>query len=407
MAFDVMVPAPESLPKTPLEALQLERLRVYGRPLWSTYSDHEIIHAVQKKLLGDDPQDFPSSNPDKRNLQVLAVHSTRFILNLTAAGAASQMAVDSVRGHLRVLTDYNASTRMLKSEVLSEPILAVAAGDLLLRNKEIYQRAINILVKQLLLHKKVIAVGENGETYARIILIVNRDATVHAAGGQICVVDPVRRHISPLPYLPHSQFRYAVRPFLLKSYLSQLVDISSLTVVNDAYKSGLEWASEVYMNFTHFVQLEDFIGSYFSYEFILLCWRRGLALQCVNGQPVIDNLLIGYRGELSKPFDLKKFVLVPVQIKNRISPASLNLVKTITCPFLKDKTERWKPEYMAILMDLGTTSCFQGTQGHVDVTKQCEAEKGQTEWPAFQKTKEYSAVRFSIRGFQPYLSLHE
>jgi hypothetical protein len=317
------------------------------------------------------------------------------------------MAIDSVMSHLRVLTDYNASTRMLKSEVLSEPILAIAAGDILLKNKETYKRAVRILVEQLL-YEKVISLGENGETCGRIVLIVNRDATVHAAGGQICVVDTVKHKIVEQPcsqgcYLREGgHLHHAVRPFLLGSYLRQLVDRNKLAQVDGAYDSGLKWASKVYMNFTHFVQLEDFIESELSYEFALLCWRRGLALQCVHSQPVIDKLLVGYRGDLSKPFDLKMFVFIAVHTENRVSAAKLDLINTITCPFLKSGSERWKPEYMVILMDLGTPSWFND---NVQVTK-CEAVKGQA-WSAFDKTQEYSAVRIYIRGLGPYLSLQQ
>jgi hypothetical protein len=302
------------------------------------------------------PEVFPrdDDDDDKRNLQILALHSTRFVLNLTAEGAANQMAIDSVKSHLRVLTDYNASTRVLKSEVLSEPILAIAAGEILLKSKETYKEAMNILVEKLLLSLKVISLGENGVTCGRIILIVNRDVTVHAVGGQLCVVDAVKHEIVEQEYNQGRHMLYAVRPFLLDSYLRQLVDQDKVDQVDNAYDSGLEWASKVYMNFTHFVQLDDFTESELSYEFALLCWRRGLALQCVHNQPVIDNLLIGYRGDLSEPFDPKMFVFVVVQIKNRASAAKLNLIKTITCPFLKFESKRWKPEYMVILMDLGT-----------------------------------------------------
>jgi len=311
------------------------------------------------------------------------------------------MAINSVRSHLRVLTDYNASTRVLKSEVLSERILAIAAGDIFLKSKETYKETVKTLVEQLL-YKKVISLDENGETFGRVILIVNRDATVHAAGGQICVVDTVKHKIVEQHCNQEGHLRYAVRPFLLHSYLRQLVDQEKLAQVAGAYDSGLRWASKVYMNFTHFVQLEDFIESDLSYEFALLCWRRGLALQCVHSQAVIDKLLIGYRGDLSKPFDPKMFVFVAVHTKNRISAARLDLIDTVTCPFLNSGSERWKPEYMVILMDLGTPPCFENT---VQVTK-CEAVKGQA-WPAFDETEEYSAVRINIRGLQSYLSLEQ
>jgi len=41
MPFDVMVPSPEKLPKTPLEALRLDHLRVYGRPVCNPESFDE------------------------------------------------------------------------------------------------------------------------------------------------------------------------------------------------------------------------------------------------------------------------------------------------------------------------------------------------------------------------------
>jgi hypothetical protein len=39
--FDVMVPSPENLPNTPLEALRLDHLRVYGRPVCNPESFDE------------------------------------------------------------------------------------------------------------------------------------------------------------------------------------------------------------------------------------------------------------------------------------------------------------------------------------------------------------------------------
>jgi hypothetical protein len=363
------------------------------------------MRLAQKKLLCDDPEHFPRDDNDKYDLQTLALHSTRFVLNLTAEGAASRMAIDSVRSHLRVLTDYNASTCVLKTEVLSEPILAIAAGEILLRSKKTYKDSMDLLVEKLLLTLKVVSLGENGETCGRIVLIVNRDATVHAAGGQLCVVDAVKNEIVKQEYNKSRHMLYAVRPFLLVSYLHQLLDRKKLHQVDGAYDSGLEWASKVYMNFTHFYQLEDFIESELSYDYVLSCWRRGVALQCVHSQPVIDNLLIGYIGDLSEPFDPKMFVFIAVQIKNRVSAAKLNLINTITCPFLKFGSKRWKPEYMAILIDLGTSTCFKDSHERVQVTK-CKATKGQV-WSAFDRTKEYPAVRINIRGLQPYLSLKE
>jgi len=48
LPFNVMVPPPECLPNTPLEALRLDRLQVYGRPVSHSYSfDKEAFALIQ------------------------------------------------------------------------------------------------------------------------------------------------------------------------------------------------------------------------------------------------------------------------------------------------------------------------------------------------------------------------
>jgi hypothetical protein len=93
---------------------------------------------------------------------------------------------------------------------------------------------------------------------------------------------------------------------------------------------GLDWVAGVHMDFTHFVPLEDFIGLYLSSKFLIVCWRKGYVLQFIHVQPIIDMLLIGYRGNLHKPFDPKTFVFVALQVRNRVRA----LINTITCSFL-------------------------------------------------------------------------
>ena len=298
------------------------------------------------------------------------------------------MAVASVESHLRYLTHYDPVSGVLKSEVPSEPILAVAAGKFLLDNEENYKSTMRILIEELILSDEIISLGEQGETLARIILLVNRDATIHAEGGQICVIDTTEKKITEQTYdrernLPQ-HLHYAVRPFTLASYLQKLVDQTKVTFI-DVASSSFDWAQDIYMNFTHFAQLEHTVDKHLSLEFVTMCWRKGFALQCAHNQPIVDLILIGYRGDLSKPFDPAGFVFVVVQVKYKFEAEAYKLIDSITCPFIKTKTRSWKPEYMAILMDMGTPTCFSGINGRdrqVRVTQK-NADKGKA-WPAFE-----------------------
>lgn len=403
MPYDVMVPSPETLSKIPMHTLQLDNLCKYGRPLWSLYHDDEIMCAAARKLLCARPEQFLHANTnvksDARNLQVLALHSTRFILNLYAEGAAKTMAINSVKSHMRLLTDYDAETGILKSVVPSEPILAIAAGWLLLSEKEVYIAAMRTLVEELLLANDIISIGEKGETLARIILIVTRDATVAAAGGQLCNVDTSSNKIVE-ENNRGSHLQLAVRPFTLKLFLQNLLNEEHIR------KAGLQWTEDVHLNFTHFAQLSNFVDETVTVEFLVMCWQRGVALQCVHNQAVIDAILVGYSGDLSEPFDPEKFVFVVLQFKNRGAAAELSLIKTITTPFIKFKSKTWKPRYIAILMDLGTPTRFGNKNGPCVQITSCKAEEGQY-WSAFDESQEVEADRINIRGYDAYSSLAE
>ena len=373
------------------------------------YNAHELIYSAAVKLLCDFPSKFLDTK--KRKLQVLAVHSSRFLLNLRDGDTKNTMVLASVDAHMRTLTHYDPATHVATSTVPSEPILAVAAGQLLLQDKNKYELAMQILVEDLIISDGLVSLGDKWETVARIILLVNRDVTVHAAGGQICVVETSgdTHKITEETYARgrylHGNLCYAVRPFTLYSYLQNLVDQANITQVDNALSSGLDWAADVHMNFTHFVQLDDSIGPYLSSEFLVMCWRRGYALQCIHDQAIIDILLIGYRGDLSKPFNVKMFVFVALQVRNQLDAAGLELINTITCPFVRidPESECWKPEYMVILMDMGTTTRFEDTERRVHVNKQ-EAVEGEA-WEGFDPDKEYPAVRINIRRLDPYTSL--
>ena len=151
------------------------------------YNAPELIYSAAVKLLCDFTGKFLDTK--KRKLQVLAVHSSRFLLNLRDGDTMNTMAIASVDAHMCILTQYDPATHVATSKVPSEPILAVAAGQPLLKNKDKYELAMQILVEDLIIFDGLVSLGDKWETVARIILLVNGDVTVHAAGGQICIVE--------------------------------------------------------------------------------------------------------------------------------------------------------------------------------------------------------------------------
>ena len=306
------------------------------------------------------------------------------------------MAINSVKSHMCLLTDYDAETGILKSIVPSEPILAVAAGWLLLKKQEVYSAAMQTLVEELLLSNNIISLGKKGETLACIILIVTCDATVYAAGGQLCVVDTSSNTITEETSNQGSHLHFAVWSFTLGSFQN--------LVKTDHIHSDLQWAKGVHLNFTHFAQLSNFVDRSVTFDFLVMCWQRGVALQCIHNQPIIDAILIGYCGDLSMPFNPQNFVFVVLQFKNRSAAADSSLIKTMTTPFIKYGSNTWKPDYMEILMDLGTSACFKKKGGdHIQITS-CRAEEGQY-WSAFNEAKEVVANHINIRGYDAYCSL--
>lgn len=342
--------------------------------LWSTYPDRDVVNAAKTKLICDDGALYELAGKslewhETLKTQIFALHSARLLLKLTDSPAAIKIASAAVKSHMRIATHYDASNGIVTTEAPSEPMLAIAAGALLLENKKHYVNAMYDLVQRLIWGEQIVSSGEHGELLARSTIMVTRDATLCESGGQLCRPEELGVELSPTdPSYPDRKLNLVVRPFTACSWLDRLLETKEIPDSHlDTWRDLKSWASDVRMNFTHFVQLENHIESSLSSDFLKMCWLRGWALQCVHNQAVINIILIGYRGDLSKELDPKQFVFIVVQVKKRVEAAPLNLITAMTCPHIHlpgEPSQRWKPEFVAILMDMGTMDTFQEGKDH-------------------------------------------
>ncbi|KAF9500609.1 hypothetical protein BDN71DRAFT_1585721 [Pleurotus eryngii] len=318
----------------PNDALRLTNLKWYGRPYWSSLPDDYIVPGAMWKLFGT------PYVPAKLTLdQVLAVFSARILVALANTNAASVLAANAVRKHMRLFLGV-IDRSVIRSSVPSEPALAIAAAVGLLKSPPRmanYAPAIETFVKELILRKDLLDKGSIGELIARFFLTIARDAALE---GRPFVSDLLSVNTVPLSQL-----------------LSNLVQHTMPTAL-------YSFAQRYVTNFTHFYQLSETIFD-LSPKFLHHCWCRGVALQGVHGQPLWDVIIPAYRkDDLDRPFDPEHICLLVIQVKNRVAPSSAS-VKHLTAPFITadGASPRKKPPHIALLMDLGTTSAFGTSTG--------------------------------------------
>lgn len=329
-------------------------------------------------------------------------------MELGLGSAATRLALNAVRCHMRVLT--GSLPRGIVSTVApSEPILALAATHILTRNgltgdTSMYKRALSTLVEELILQGCVVERGLQGELLARLILVVTRDYAL-PRNGDI----PIVYRCSADADEP------AIETINLSKFLTDLLGdtLTNAYIRNIAHprptsaETLQKWAQPYVLNFTHFAQVSKNI-TVLSSEFLLECWRGGAGIACAFQQPVYDMLLIAYRGRLDEPFNPYDIGLVSVQVKLRANAAPTALPSTITCPDIAHDGVRWKPPHLAILMDLGTNADIRGSSGN-----RCEIGSHRVEQPVPNPDDQWQSLNVShitessrfvinIRGHAPY-----
>ncbi|EIW78405.1 hypothetical protein CONPUDRAFT_138698 [Coniophora puteana RWD-64-598 SS2] len=320
--------APSDLSRTPRDGLNLERLRRYGRPLWSTEIVKTVVELAYQKLFCS--TQFTSNNVN----DVFAAFSQRVGLDLTHSAESNRIAIEAVRSHMRMLFAVVDRT-YIETRVPSEPILALAAAQAL-RPSESLKTAINTLFQKLLLQGHIMDRGVQGELYARILLTLARDAATQA-----CNVGPDKNY-----FVVVNDAMHFVATITLAGLLTELHGDKK---EDPTYKNLLQMAQKKHVNFTHFVHLNQMIGN-FSAEYLHYLWDRQCAIQCAHNQPVVDIIIPTYSGSLDDPWDDAKVGTFSVQVKLKGARVQPSVVESLVGPRIEGR----RPDNeVVMLMELG------------------------------------------------------
>ncbi|KAN0062147.1 hypothetical protein ACQY0O_005571 [Thecaphora frezii] len=375
MGFDVLWQKARA--KHPRDALKLNMLKYYGRPLWHGYNDQKLIDVAYTKLGGSAAKKEPEDPEIAKLSEALAVSllSNRICLDLMPLRSdqnGGMVVTTTVERHMRIIVDFDESGR-IDTRALSEPMLAIASWYWLsddLRYPRSWPNVIKYMRDHLLHSASVDNKGVNGEMLVRLLFILARDSTVEA------------RKVRELPWVDHAPDMPAI-PF--QSFLSALLGKSASKLVLDTLQQldtedararkkkknkrkcpspHIRVAKEegqCWVNFTHVTPITlplHQIASTFLWE----AWKRGIAIQCARGQARIDGILPIYRGSLDDAFNEKgdaarRMTYMPWQVKNRDQGT-----KSTECmhgPLIAHPAKETEEPMFTLLLELGTESAFQ------------------------------------------------
>jgi hypothetical protein len=353
-------------------------------------SEREVIAIAYEKLFH--LTGFMPKNVD----HVFAAFAIRAGLEIGQGEASGRLAMEAVRSHMRILKGVVGSIVITVSP--SEPILAIAAAEALNESEKTYQEALTTLLDELILKGLVIDRGLMGELGSRLVFLRTRDKAA-TEGGKAFVEVNQEGDFRMVPAVRLSEF--------LQTLLGDNLGVSMTdTQQRDLCDQLLLDASEVWINFTHFVQLSIAIEEV-TPAMLFLAWCSGAAFQCVYHQPVIDGFIVAYFGKLDEPFDISKLFLIPWQTKARTDAAESALARALTAPFLATpgNVVRQKPWTVVILMDLAATSAFRHANGPhcvltYDSAQRPSAKKKGGSWKGYAQKSEEEGKRYciNIRG---------
>ncbi|KAJ7201059.1 hypothetical protein GGX14DRAFT_465594 [Mycena pura] len=338
-------------PDTPRECLRVDYLRRVGRPLFATYKTTMVAYSNARKKLFSPQHQF---NPESR-VHVFTAFSHRILLDIGSTVAAHRMAADSVESNLRYTTRIDGE--IVRTVCPSEPLLSLVAADAL-NTGDNYVYGLRILVDAV--KSATIERGQEAEIYCRLIIIRARD--VACRGRLESKVEGYDDEDS------FSQTSYMVRLITLAEHIDALVHLKH---INSSDADRLRrFASGYYVNLTHMVRFREPVSA-IPQTLLRSLFIRGSGVQCCHGQPVIDGFYVAYGGDLDKPFDLNRFIMIPWQSKAKAAAASqAELVACITGPMQIDSAgRRCKPAQLVIVMDLNAKPAFRTGNKFLQVTE--------------------------------------
>ncbi|KAL3711853.1 hypothetical protein TMatcc_000546 [Talaromyces marneffei ATCC 18224] len=270
----------------------------FGRPLWLAFEEPQLV--ATEKILGT--KQSKRLNPYVQQ-EVLAVLSNRLYLDFNMANPTTlPLAQDAVNCYMRDVISIDPSSGVLHTRTPNEPILSYSAMRHLFSDVSIWPQAIETFTQQLL-DRGAIEKGEEGELFSRLIFTLSHDRLV-------------RSHIIDGKFQP-SHLTFKVRDFLHELYATEYHQII------DEIEEGI---LDAHMNFLSFSSTAEYLTGR---SFQNLCYtllRRSSALQLAPQQRTYDQLLPFYVGNPDEPFDTKKVGAILVQVKNRMTSSSIDLI---------------------------------------------------------------------------------
>jgi hypothetical protein len=310
---------------------------------------------------------------------ILAVFTHRIGLEIGVGEASSIHAAESVRSHMRTLLGIRDRS-MVYTCSPSEPMLSLAACEVLTHSKDTYVAAVATLAELLTVQNVIIERGKQGEVFVRLLLTIARDQATCWLPG----LPQLREYVS-------NGGLYRVRVITLWEMLEVLLGPPALK----AHKDMMAFATKAYVNFTHFVQWESNVSN-LSSDFLRKAWERGVAFQGAHSQPVFDHLLVIYCGKLDGPWDLSKLGLFCIQTKHKETAAASDLIKHLVVPLVDGERPK---HHFAMLMDLGTTSTFQSNGGHIKIVyEEAQRPSGKMSWAGYDAPFESKRWCIWVRG---------
>ncbi|SPO41112.1 uncharacterized protein PSFLO_06594 [Pseudozyma flocculosa] len=374
---DTFVQTPQTVSR-PRDALQLDALKRYGRPLWDGCESEQH------------------------------------------GNASWALAGDSVDRHMRYVTNLDAGK--IVTAAPSEPLLALAAWVALTSDETDhealwrYSEVLSTLAKSLALDSAIALKGVEGEFAVPLLLTMARDACdeltqarktfaeQHESDGKLEHV-PAISLASFLPTLLGPACGHAAL-----AQLEQLIDFrcqrrgaternsgADKNMDDDSRQEAFETAGSVQMdpsgeqsggsaawlNFTHMARLASKAYA-FGPRLLWYCWKRGLALQCHESQPGIDGVIPVYLGSLEDALDDEdqaagQMSYIAWRAKDKASPFSgtdclhgpriVPLSATDARQGARDDADARAPLF-TMLFDLGTGVAFKRAESissHVKV----------------------------------------
>jgi hypothetical protein len=281
------------LGKSLAQIAEHRHLAMFGRPLWVGYKKDLNQFAKRKLLGGIDPVVYDSAtNKD----QVFAVLSFRLALDVCTVNPQCMPLVDTAVGsYMRVLDGVDAQLGILSTNAPSEPILALAAMDLLCETESKWPESIDLLLKGFV-QKGFFDRGLKGELYARLLLLLAQDAL----------------YKTTVPMTVRASSSFSVRQFLthLLNNFESYVEVIDPAIL------------DARLNFTHFAVTEEPLRVNVMPALLRDLLRTRAALQLCFRQPLIDVLIPIYCGDADEELRLERCSHISLQVKSWDDEAS-------------------------------------------------------------------------------------